>query len=37
MWETGDDRYAWMTQALWVGEGRVLPGPAVEYRLYRVT
>ena len=36
-WETGDERYAWMTQALWVGEGRLLPGPAVEYRVYRVT
>ncbi len=35
--ETGDPRYAWLNQTLFVAEGRVRPGPAVEYRVYRVT
>jgi hypothetical protein len=35
--ETGDERYAWVNQTVFVGEGRVHPGPAVEYRVYRVT
>lgn len=35
--ETGDERYAWVNQAVFLGEGRLLPGPAVEYRVYRVT
>lgn len=35
--ETGDERYAWVNQTMFVGEGRLLPGPRVEYRLYRVT
>ena len=34
--ETGDPRYAWMNQALFVSEGRVLPGVIVQYRCYRV-
>jgi uncharacterized protein DUF3237 len=34
--ETGDERYAWVNQAVFVAEGRVLPGPAVEYRVHRV-
>jgi hypothetical protein len=34
--ETGDDRYAWVNQTMFIGEGRLLPGPAVEYRVYRV-
>ncbi len=34
--ETGDARYAWLNQSLFVGEGRVRPG-AVEYRVYRIT
>lgn len=33
-WETGDSRYAWLNQVVTVGEGRALPGPAVEYRVY---
>lgn len=32
--ETGDPRYTWLSQIVAVGEGRVLPGPAVEYRVY---
>lgn len=35
--ETGDERYAWLTQAVFVGEGRVYPGLAVEYRVFRLT
>lgn len=34
--ETGDERYAWVNRTMFVGEGRLLPGPRVEYRLYRV-
>ena len=35
--ETGDARYAWLNQAVFVGEGRLFPGFAVEYRVYRLT
>lgn len=36
--ETGDERYAWMNQTLFIGEGRALAHPfGVEYRVYRVT
>jgi hypothetical protein len=35
--ETGDERYAWVNQTVFVGEGRVLVGPTVEYRVHRVT
>jgi hypothetical protein len=34
--ETGDPRYAWLNQTLFVSEGRILPGPGVEYKVYRV-
>jgi hypothetical protein len=34
--ETGDERYSWVNQTMFVGEGRILPGPRVEYRVYRV-
>jgi hypothetical protein len=34
--ETGDERYAWVNQAVFVGEGRFLPGPRVQYRVSRV-
>lgn len=34
--ETGDERYAWVNQTLFVAEGRLHPGPVVEYRVYRV-
>ena len=33
--ETGDPRYSWLNQALFVAEGRVAPG-RVEYKVYRV-
>jgi hypothetical protein len=35
--ETGDERYAWVNHTLFVGEGRLHPGPIVEYRVSRVT
>jgi hypothetical protein len=34
--ETGDERYAWVNQTLFVGEARLVPGPRVEYRLFRI-
>ena len=33
--ETGDPRYAWVNTTFIVGEGRVLPGLGVEYRVWR--
>jgi Protein of unknown function (DUF3237) len=33
--ETGDARYAWLNQSIFVAEGRVGPG-RVEYKVYRV-
>jgi hypothetical protein len=35
--ETGDERYAWLSQTVFVAEGRVYPGRGVEYRVHRVT
>jgi hypothetical protein len=35
--ETGDPRYAWLNQSVFVAEGRVVAGFGVEYRVYRVT
>jgi hypothetical protein len=35
--ESGDSRYAWVNRTLFVAEGRLHPGPVVEYRVYRVT
>jgi hypothetical protein len=34
--ETGDPRYAWVNDALFIGEGRLQPGPAIEYDVYQV-
>lgn len=34
--ETGDPRYAWVNSAVCVAEGRLLPGPAVEYNVCEV-
>jgi hypothetical protein len=33
--ETGDARYAWVNTTFFIGEGRILPGLAVEYRVWR--
>ncbi|MEQ1929959.1 MAG: DUF3237 domain-containing protein [Parvularculaceae bacterium] len=35
--ETGDARYAWLNTTFFIGEGRVLPGLGVEYRVWRPT
>lgn len=34
--ETGDERYTWLNRSVFVGEGRVLKGFGVEYRVFRV-
>ena len=34
--ETGDPRYAWINSAVCVAEGRLLPGPAVEYNVCEI-
>ncbi len=34
--ETGDPRYAWLNQTLFLGEGRIRAGRGVEYKVYRV-
>jgi Protein of unknown function (DUF3237) len=33
--ETGDARYSWLNQTIFVAEGRIAPG-GVEYKVYRV-
>ena len=35
--ETGDPRYVWVNQTVFVAEGRLHPGPVVEYRVFRIT
>jgi hypothetical protein len=35
--ETGDPRYAWVNRTVFVAQGRLHPGPVVEYRVFRVT
>jgi len=34
--ESGDERYAWVNQTVFVGTGHALPGLIVEFDLYRV-
>ncbi len=34
--ETGDERYAWLNHTFLVSQGRLLPGPRVEYKVFRV-
>jgi hypothetical protein len=34
--ETGNERYAWVNQTMFVGQGRLPAGPIVEYRIFRV-
>ncbi len=34
--ETGDERYQWLTQSVFLATGHMIPG-GVEYELYRVT
>ena len=35
--ETGDPRYTWLTQTVFVGAGHLRPGLIVEYEVFRVT
>ena len=35
--ETGDERYTWVNRTVFVADGRLHPGPVVEYRVHRVT
>ncbi|MET0704423.1 MAG: DUF3237 domain-containing protein [Mycobacterium sp.] len=34
--DTGDPRYTWLTHALFLADGRIQPGPAIEYRISQV-
>jgi hypothetical protein len=34
--ETGDPRYEWLNQTIFVAEGRLQPGRVIEYKVYRV-
>ena len=34
--ESGDPNYAWVNQTIFVGQGRVTPGPVVEFQVFRV-
>ncbi len=34
--ECGDPRYAWVNQTIFVGQGRIQPGPVVEFQVFRV-
>jgi hypothetical protein len=34
--DTGADRYAWLTSSLFLGEGRVAGGRRIEYSIYRL-
>jgi hypothetical protein len=33
--ETGDERYAWMNNTFFIGEGRMMPNAGVQYRVWR--
>tara|TARA_R110000868_G_scaffold39980_4_gene138627 strand:- start:849 stop:1298 length:450 start_codon:yes stop_codon:yes gene_type:complete len=33
--ETGDARYSWVNTTFFIGEGRILPGLGIEYRVWR--
>ena len=34
--DTGDPRYAWLTQSLFIGEGRVAGDHQIGYTIYRL-
>ncbi|HEY3604723.1 MAG TPA: DUF3237 domain-containing protein [Sporichthyaceae bacterium] len=34
--ETADPRYAWVNTTFFVGQGRLVPGPRVEYRVFKL-
>jgi hypothetical protein len=35
--ETGDERYQWLTQKVFLGRGRAYPGGGVEYEVFQVS
>ena len=35
--EVSDPAYAWLQQGLFVGQGRIIEGPGVQYNVFRVT
>ncbi|CAM2961727.1 uncharacterized protein DUF3237 [Williamsia muralis] len=34
--ECGDPKYTWVNQSIFVGQGRIQPGPVVEFQVFRV-
>jgi hypothetical protein len=34
--EASDPRYAWLQQSVFIGQGRIIAGPGVEYNVFRV-
>lgn len=34
--ETGDERWAWVNHTFFIGQGRLVAGPRVEYQVFRV-
>jgi len=34
--ETGDERWAWVNHTFFIGQGRLITGPRVEYQVFRV-
>jgi len=34
--ETGDERYAWVNHTMFLAQGRISPGPRVDYTVYRL-
>ncbi|HEY1652960.1 MAG TPA: DUF3237 domain-containing protein [Acidimicrobiales bacterium] len=34
--ETGDERYAYVNTSFFIGQGRLVPGPRVEYQVFRI-
>jgi hypothetical protein len=34
--ETGDPRYSWVNETFFIGQGRFVTGPRVEYRIFKV-
>lgn len=35
--ESSEPRYAWMQQSAFVGQGRIIAGPGVEYNVFRIS
>jgi hypothetical protein len=35
--ETSDSKWAWLQQNVFIGQGRIIQGPGVEYNLFRIS